>query len=507
MSDTEHDRWAWAHGWGAVATLAVVSFVLTLVATRHGPGVSPDSVSYLSSARSLARQGTVLDFDGSPLTYWPPGFPALLAAFEFIGVKGTDASRMLNSAMLAATVVLCYVLLRRHVRSPWTTMFGVAAVAVSPALLRTSDMVWSEPTFTMLVVATVLLLENACRTRRALPIALAGLVVSCAVLVRYLGFALTAGGIVALFLASVDREEDRWQAARRGAAAAAWFTVCAFMGPMLWAARNLSQGEPAFGRRTGAAVGGATVVQGELATIGRLFVPEGVPDRLSELLGLAVLAVVGVGLVVAFRDRRERTMTPLFAVLIGLFAAAFVSRVTAGSDINPRILAPAYPLLVVLALWLFDYLRTAMEGDVVARTVKVLSVLGLAGLAAFGVWAIALSWSHGRSGRGFAGPRSTQSELVAATRTLPARAALYTNNPLSISYVTERQPVHTFLDTTALIGRANASPGQLQRAACARPVYVAWFMSGGDPPVPLTLTTRSRDGVLGRVEADCTEAR
>jgi hypothetical protein len=34
--------------------LAALAFVGTLIATRHGPGLSPDAVTYISAARNLA---------------------------------------------------------------------------------------------------------------------------------------------------------------------------------------------------------------------------------------------------------------------------------------------------------------------------------------------------------------------------------------------------------------------------------------------------------------------
>jgi len=243
----------------AVAALAALGFVLTIVATRHGPGASPDSVSYLAAARTISRHGTVLDVDGSPLVLWPPGFPAVLGAFERVGFSGATAARLANGAMLATTVVLSFILLRRHVRSRWTVIFGVAAVAVSPTLLSTTGMVWSEPTFDVLVLASVLLLEDACRTRRPAQTALAGLAVSCATLVRFLGFALVVPGVFVIVLAHAAGTHDRARSLGRGLLAASWFSVAA-LGPGLWALRNVLVGDVAVRQRNGGAADRKSVV-------------------------------------------------------------------------------------------------------------------------------------------------------------------------------------------------------------------------------------------------------
>ena len=54
--------------WLVVGGLSAIAFVITIVATRHGPGVSPDSVSYLTAARTAADGRGFLDFDGSLLS-------------------------------------------------------------------------------------------------------------------------------------------------------------------------------------------------------------------------------------------------------------------------------------------------------------------------------------------------------------------------------------------------------------------------------------------------------
>ena len=63
-----------------VVALAVLAGVATWVATRHGPGLSPDSVTYLSAARNLAAGRGYVDLTGQANTTFAPGYPAVLAA-------------------------------------------------------------------------------------------------------------------------------------------------------------------------------------------------------------------------------------------------------------------------------------------------------------------------------------------------------------------------------------------------------------------------------------------
>jgi hypothetical protein len=224
------------------------------------------------------------------------------------------------------------------------------------------------------------------------------------------------------------------------------------------------------------------------------------------VLGIAVLAVVFAGVSIVVRDVRQRSMIPLFATTLALLLVTFTSRMTAGSDINARVLSPVYPLLVVLGLWLFDYVRGAAHSSTVGRIVKVLARFGLAGLVAFGVGAVALAWNHGRAARTFAGSHGPQSQLVAATRAIPSSASVYSDDPLTISYVTERQPVRLLLapGQPNVIGRTHPSTAELQLAACSKPIWVAWFARRYPLPLALTHVHRYRDGILGRVAAHCT---
>jgi hypothetical protein len=82
---------------------------------------------------------------------------------------------------------------------------------------------------------------------------------------------------------------------------------------------------------------------------------------------------------------------------------------------------------------------------------------------------------------------------------------LYSDNPLTISAVTERQPVGLFLAPGAPngIGRAQPTAEQLERDSCGRPIYVAWFGDETALPVALTDVQEFGDGILGRVEGSC----
>ena len=73
-------RW-WRRPLVTGAALAVIGFALAIVATRHGPRLSPDSITYLSVADHLRHGRGLTDFTGEPFTVFPPVYPVVLSVF------------------------------------------------------------------------------------------------------------------------------------------------------------------------------------------------------------------------------------------------------------------------------------------------------------------------------------------------------------------------------------------------------------------------------------------
>ncbi|MHB1090579.1 MAG: hypothetical protein ACYC0U_05875, partial [Ilumatobacteraceae bacterium] len=65
---------------------SVVSAVLGIGSNWSGVGWSWDSTDYVSAGLSLAKGQGPLDVTGRPMTVRPPGFPALIAVGDWIGL-------------------------------------------------------------------------------------------------------------------------------------------------------------------------------------------------------------------------------------------------------------------------------------------------------------------------------------------------------------------------------------------------------------------------------------
>ncbi len=98
-------------------TLALIGFAGVLVGTAsYGPGMSSDSVFYLSCARNLVEGQGFMSHIGV-FTRWPPLFPLSLAFFGWLGIDVVDASRFFNAACYSLAIFAYHHLLRRNIHS------------------------------------------------------------------------------------------------------------------------------------------------------------------------------------------------------------------------------------------------------------------------------------------------------------------------------------------------------------------------------------------------------
>ncbi len=417
--------------------LAAVAVVLVLVATRHGPGASTDSVFYVAAARSLIAGRGFVDTAGATLTIWPPGLSSVLAVGIELGLSVGTTVRVVNALSIAAIVLLAYVLFDRHLRSRTGVLVGTTLVALSPTILRVADMIWSEALFCALLLGFVVVFESAVRdgSRQERWLVAAAVVVWGAALVRWVGFALVPAGVVAL-VATRPRAS-----LRRILSFAALGSVV----PALWLLRNVTTGDSATGQRATNDRFDAGGVRTVLRGIGRLALPDRVPDGITEVAGLLLVAVLVATVVVVVRKGNTADgtdgwpLTTLVSVVAWSSGFLLASFLFADTDWNARILAPVYAPALVIGFVLYERLRDGFPHWLSTVVVVVFSLW----LTMVGVWAVALAWDHGRAARGYASSTWTDSELAAATRATDPGVPIYSNVPVGIAAVTDRYPVRS----------------------------------------------------------------
>lgn len=164
------DRWFLGVLAGSVLLKLVLAFVV-----RHDAAIL-DEAAYLELAQGLAAGR---GFDG---TFRPPGYPAFLAIWLWLGA-GTLGARLAQVGLSAVSTIIVY---RLGARASGIRVARVAAavVAFDPVLIAFSHRLWSETLFITVLLLAVDLLVRPWQERSLARTAAAGVLFGLGALIR-----------------------------------------------------------------------------------------------------------------------------------------------------------------------------------------------------------------------------------------------------------------------------------------------------------------------------------
>jgi dolichyl-phosphate-mannose-protein mannosyltransferase len=323
---------------GAVAGAAAVAVALTFLATAHyGPGAEPDTVTYLAAAHHLRVGDGFADIDGSPLTLFPPVFPAAVAVLELFGLAPLSAARILNAVMFGVLVVLAAVWARRISGSPRLGAVVALVVAAATPMVTMASNALSEPVGIVAGLSCLLFLTETVRTDGLRWPLLAGLAAALSCLTRYASVVLFPVGLVVLLA-----RPGNWKARIRYLAT---FLAAGGIPVAAWLARNVAAAGNATGDGRGSsALGLLTSLKLTLAAVGAWVLPGSAPVIVQAVVGAALCAAVAGGLFL-FAPSRSALPAAVF-VVFGVGSVAWFEW-TMAIDPPPRFLLPVFVPLVV----------------------------------------------------------------------------------------------------------------------------------------------------------------
>ncbi len=346
---------------------------------------TPDSVIYLSVARSLARTGVPAAL-GSPHTGLPIGYPALLSPLFAFGDRPFLAIAALQWALAVAAILLVFAWARRLL--PELALHAALLVGANVSIWILVRRPLSEMAFLVVLLAAASLLDRvlveprpAARVRLAL--LGAGLVVT-SVLLREAGVVLIAGFAVAAW-----RAARRGEPAGRGALTSAAVVAIlggAFLTALL--AHDLTTARNDSGRFLGTHLDGFLELRSDTGTklleglrlrvaeIGRLAIPGlfkayGPAGRwLDPSLLVEALAAVMTGL--GWWQLAARSSS----VLVLAFPFYFALHCAWSFDAGTRYLAPMLPVIVLSLLGGIEHRRDRLRIASLALGAHLLVTLG-----------------------------------------------------------------------------------------------------------------------------------
>lgn len=436
--------------------------LLNVLATDKGGGVSPDSVTYLHSARNLVEHRTLVtasDRRGHLFKAgdFPPLYPLALAAPGLTGVDVAQAARWSQALFVGGSGVAFALLLRRFVR-PAAVVAGVAAFVLSSGfLVDIGAFVLSDSLFLCLALTTLaVLLSWLDRPGASLDdgrwgLAAAAVIAGAATTTRFVGVALVA--TLAVTAGWMDQRRSRWSAALAVAVGStplvAWTVVAGALGQSTLGNRALVLHPP-----------GARKIGPALADMATWVVPQRLvghlPEAALQLGGLVVLLALVALVTASARSRSTGVRRPAAAGggqarrLLGPVIATFVvahiavvlftvSVLDAAVPLDRRILLPVYAaglLLAVVAIDAFFDHRSAHPAQMRPLVRAAVAVALATVLLANGVGTAVDVAEARRDGLGFTSVRWRCSPVVAAVRHLRPGVRVYSNAPGALFVLT-----------------------------------------------------------------------
>ena len=436
-----------------VAAFALLPAALVVIASRHGPGVTADSVGYVAAARSFAADGEFRYWDGTPFTTWPPGLPLILGTLIKAGVDPLVSTFVLNVLWASTLVALTYLIGRRLLPSPNVALVPAALVAIALSTVRVYSQLWTEPLFTVLCLATIWLLMRMIQDGTSISgvIAVAACV-SLACSLRYIGIALLP--VVGFSLLTGEARRGLALALARAAAVVALSGI----GIAVLALRNLSLVGSLFGSSSTSSASLRQLIRTTLANLGGWIAANApVGTTVAVFAGVAVLGMAALGVFFLARNVATRRLAvPLVAFIACYLTVLLISLLNVNALLDFRYVAVVLPpmaILVVAATWNLWSLATLpgprADGNRRSRVRRLASVvLGSASIAVLCVYvaanttgSVSFAFQMGRSGAGYNSDRKLESPLARAAGIVTGSPGLLTNDPQLVYWVTGRDPI------------------------------------------------------------------
>lgn len=447
---------------------ALLGAALVLIATRHDPLLSPDSITYLSAADHIRGGGGLTDFTLEPLGVFGPIYPLLLAP----GGRSLVWATIVGGAAIAAGGAVMWLVLRRRVR-PIVAVAGALAFAGSQGMVRMASVVWSEAPYAAISLAMIAVVSRRSITNRTAVIG--GLLAGAGFLTRYAGVGLVLTGSV-MVAAAAWQEGSRDVIVKRLAAFAAGATAIS----SIWIVRNLIEiGQPLGPRFEGGTTESlTTTIRLALHGSAHIVVGDGWSDKATERFGIVIIVAVAVVSALSVRSRKSITLDIGIAAFAATsFVIPIIARRVTANDIELRVMSPMLIPVVYLATVMFDRLSTAKTA-------------ALAGAALLCWWVYQGAAFAARfpdlapGGSGYKAQFSPQ--LYDVIDRLPHGATVLTNNPQRVWWFTGREP--TLMAFTRPRPGNSHYPIDVDRTlelACSGHAYLAWFeglQNAGDGP-------------------------
>ncbi|HJS20638.1 MAG TPA: phospholipid carrier-dependent glycosyltransferase [Anaerolineales bacterium] len=435
----------------ALLLIAVTGFLLVLLATPEGAGLSDDSIAYIAGARSMVAGSGYREAwlaSNQPVTHFPPAFPAVLSIFGFLGIDPLNAVRWVNALLFGLSAFVLGILAWRMTPSLTAGLVLAGLFVLNSDLLVVHAMAMSEPLFIFLTLLSIWMFDLYYERDQHWWLGACATFVGIAYLTRYSGLALIAAFVAALLILP-----GRWKQKLTYSALFVAGTLPWILG---WAIRNRLVAENATNRVLAWHPITSENIHIGLRTVSEALIPVEAwrqeifkqPFIIQALIVLILGAVLVWLSVRAWKYLSEPQQAPkrdgngvkireVISFTTGLFLFAYFASISssmlmfdAATKFQLRILAPMYVCLLILLVYFGVWVRGKNRPLVVVLTFVVL---------AFSAYRLVNTINFmSRSGLGYASFQWYDSKAMDYLSELPTGVRIYTDEPAAVYLYTGR---------------------------------------------------------------------
>jgi len=496
-----------------IVALAPAS-LLILANQNFGPGLSPDSIGYIASARSLAEMGSYLSVSGEYMVSWPPLYPTLLSIISENRFEIAKYSQFYNATALFMLTYLSAIYVERFTQNFTLALLAATFVATSSPLFYVAMWVWSEILFSLFCLGSLFIFSIYYTNRSKKIFFILIVVSSLAFLQRYAGITLIIS-ICLLFL--MEKEEPPFARIRRSVTYGALSAL-----PVLgWLSRNyLSTGSLTGDRRVSMdKLLDATLSVPE--TVGRWFTPYRFDNEISLSAAGIIIFVLLFSIYLYFTKIKRKNYAIIIVSVFIIIYSIFIIYALSTACCAERFMAPIFPQCIVL-LVLAAHLASELIREKNWKLERnkfwpyryyLLFAICLPFIAVNTVRTFDHVERNIRDGLGFAGRSWIQSEIISELRGARdlSDGLVFSNRPTPVYYYLDLFPVlsvptHSYW----YVGfKRDQMPEFISRVEKEfQPVFVVWFnqeldwfydIADLERAIPMEIVSKGSDGLTYRI--------
>ncbi len=420
--------------------------------TPFGLGLIDDAISYIAAARAflsgLGFTRTWLATGLEPITHWPPGFPATLAAISFVlDIDPYRSARLLNMLVFGGNAALLALLGYKMTRSYLAGLVLSLLFLSNPALLNLHAQALSEPLYIFLSLFAFLAFYRYFSGEKVQRrwITLAGFLTALSYITRYAALSLLATFIVAILIL-----RPTW---RKRLISLGSFLLGAAPPIFAWMLHNQFVAGTATNRSFEWHPVTLDNAQRGLRSFFYFLIPSlrawGFEWFTHYTLFSIILGIISFSLLAWLlwfglkyyskpqeNDRPEVISFTTSLYIFGymgslLFSLSFFD---AATPLNDRILSPVYVAVLVLLVYFLNNLFE--QGKIVSRISS--KILAASLLVIFISSQVSLIATLQETPTGFASWRWRESTVMESIRDLPENTIVYTNQAPAVYFWTDR---------------------------------------------------------------------